>query len=118
MTPNDRTMRITADPGRVSMAAAIRAAAESAPLLTVTHRALASLERELGSMDAAARWLADLAEEIGRPISVNVPTGEDASSTMFIPPKGWGQERLQGWIAGHHAELEAAFGEAVGMRGL
>ena len=105
-----RTMRITANSRRVSMADTIRAAAAAAPLVTLTAGALAGLERELGGYDAAARWLADLAEELGRPISVNVPTGEDESSTMFLPPKDWSRERLQGWVAGHHAELEAAFG--------
>ena len=65
-------MRVVADPRQVSMAAAIRAAAEASPLLTVTHRALRSLKRELGSMDAAARWLVELAEEMGRPHHVDV----------------------------------------------
>ncbi len=113
-----RSMRIIADPHRISMASAIRKMAEATPLVTVTHRALARLARELGGTDAAAAWLADLAEEIGRPISINVPTGEETSSTCFIPPKGWSRERLSGWIAGHHAELERAFGEVAGVRGI
>ena len=111
-----RAMRITADPRAVCMAAAIRAAPKGTPLVTVTHRALRDLARELGSMDAAAAWLADLANEIGRPVSVNVPTSEHTSSTVFLPPQGWSQERLRGWAAGKREELEAAFGDAVGMR--
>ena len=107
------TAKITVDPQAVSMAAAIRTAAESAPLVTLTGRALADLAAELGDIAAAAQFLTDLATEVGRPISVNLPTGRDTSSTVSIAPRSWSQERLKGWIAGHHAELEYEFDEAV-----
>ena len=69
-----RSPRITADPGSVSMAAVIRAAAGPAPLFCLTGRALGDLARELGGMDTALRHLADVAESIGKPVAVNMPT--------------------------------------------
>ncbi len=108
-----RTLRITADPTTVSMAASIRAMASVAPLFVISVRALGDLAAELGSMDAAAEFLLGVAEAIGRPIAVNVETGSDTSSTAFIAPRGWGEERLAGWTAGHHQELEAAFGTVL-----
>jgi len=35
---------------------------------------------------------------------------------VFVSPRGWTQERLAGWAAGHHAELEAMFGDATPVR--
>ena len=107
---------MTVDPSSVSVAASIRVAAEAAPLLVITGRALADLARELGSMDAAGRYLCTLAEEIGHPIGVNGPTSAASSSTAFISPRSWSPERLQGWIAGRHQELEDAFGDATHAR--
>ena len=53
-----RTVKLTADPARVSMAAAIRAAVDAAPLLVVTGRAYRDLVAELGGGDdAAVRYL-------------------------------------------------------------
>ncbi len=49
-----RTMRITADASKVSMAASIRATAKAVPLLVLTTRALGELARELGGTEAAA----------------------------------------------------------------
>jgi len=106
-----RRLHITADPAAVSIASAIRAAAEAAPLLVVSGRALADLARELGGEEAAAAFLLTLAEEIGHPIAVNMATGADTSSTAFIPPRGWSTERVAGWVAGRHQELEREFGD-------
>ncbi len=106
-----RTLRIIADPTTVSMAASIRATAVIAPLFVLSVRALGDLAAELGSMDAAARHLLSVAEEVGRPIGVNLPAPDGASRSVFIAPRTWTDERLQGWIGGHGAELEAEFGE-------
>ena len=103
-------MSITVDPAAVSMAVSIRSAAEAAPLLVITTRAFGDLADELGSYDAAAEYLLELAEEIGHPLAVNLVTGPDASSTAFVAPRSWSSERLQGWAAGHHELLEAQFG--------
>ena len=110
-----RTMRITADASKVSMAASIRATASAAPLFMLTVRALGDLAAELGSMDAAAAYLLDVAEANTKPIGVNLPGKDGASKTAFIAPRTWTDERLQGWIGGHGAELEAEFGEVIRM---
>jgi hypothetical protein len=89
---------------------AIMAAASARPV--TPGRALAALERELGSPEAAARHLARVAANVGKPIGVNVPTAE-GSRTCFMAPKGWTQERLAGWVAGHHEVLERQFGPAA-----
>ena len=107
------TARITIDSETVSPSRAIAAAARSAPLLVVSHRAFNDLCAELGSEEAAARHLCRVATNTGRPIAANLPTGPDTSTTVFISPKGWGRERLAGWVAGKRDELEELFGEAT-----
>lgn len=108
-----RALRLTVDPSSISVAATIRRAAGISPLLVLTGRDLGDLAAELGSMEAASGSLLQIAEDIGKPIGVNLPTGPDTSSTAFIAPRGWSDERLAGWIAGHHTELEAELGEIV-----
>ena len=115
MKPPRAALRITADPSAVSMARAIRTAAGAAPLFVLTGRALGDLARELGGMDAASGHLADVAESIGRPVGINLPTGDDSSQTAFLPPRGWSEERLTGWIAAKHREIEDAFGAVARM---
>ena len=105
-----RTLHITADPAAVSMAASIRAMASLAPLFVISVRALGALADELGSMDAAVTFLLGVAEEVGRPIGVNLEAPDGSSRTAFIAPRGWTEERLAGWTAGHHQELEDEFG--------
>ena len=85
----------------------------------LTGQLMGDLAGQLGSVDAAVRFLVDLAGEIGRPLGVNVVTGAGTSSTAFIPPRSWSEERLAGWVAGHHRELAAEFGEVtrVGAEG-
>ncbi len=110
-----RTMRVTADASKVSMARAIRATAQAAPLFLLTVRALGDLAAELGSMDAAVTFLLELAEANNKPIGVNLPAPDGASKSVFVAPRTWTDERLQGWIGGHGAELEAEFGEVTRM---
>ena len=83
-----------------------------APLLIVTGRALLDLEAELGSWEAAGRYLLGVAETIGKPIGVNAPTAT-GSQTLFLAPRSWSPERLQGWVAGHHEAIEQQFGAAT-----
>jgi hypothetical protein len=104
-------LTIRADPNAVSMAATIRAAAGAAPLFILTGRAFGDLSAELGGFEAAAGYLHRVAVEIGRPIGINFETGTDTSKTVFTPPKGWSEQKLAGWIAGHHQELEGEFGQ-------
>src|SRR5688572_2600423 len=102
------SLHLMIDPTTLSAARAVSAAARSAPLLVVTHHAFTDLAHELGGDEQAARHLARVATNTGRPIAANLPTGE-GSTTVFIAPKGWTPERLRGWVAGKHVELEAMF---------
>ena len=113
---SSKTLRVVADPAAVSMADAIRAMASTAPLFVITAQALGDLTDELGSMDAALGYLLRLAEDLGHPIGVNIATGADRSSTAFLAPRSWSDERLAGWIAGHHQALEAELGPVVRVR--
>ena len=108
-----RTAAIAVDSAAVSPARALAVVARCAPLVVVRHGAYLELQRELGGPEAVARALVRIATNTGKPIAVNLPTGEGTSSTLFIAPKGWSEERLRGWAAAHVEELEAAFGEAT-----
>ena len=88
-------------------------ARDGGPLVCVTGRFYADLADELGGYDAAARHLLRVATNTARPICVNLPTGAETSTTMFVAPKGWTDERLRGWAAGRHEELERVFGPAT-----
>jgi len=112
-----RTATVTIDAERVSparsLAALARAAAHSGgPLVCVTGRMFTELERELGGPEGVARRLCRVATTTGRPICVNLPTGPERSTTVFVSPRGWSVSRLAGWAARKHDELEAAFGPA------
>jgi hypothetical protein len=89
-------LKVTADPRAVSMAGAIRTAAAASPLLVLAARALVDLAEELGGMDAAVLRLLELAEANDRPIAANFVTGIGTSSTAFIAPRHWSEERLAG----------------------
>ena len=84
------TARMLVDPPTVSIAAAIRTAAHAAPCLVIGQCALVDLAEELDGMEAAAAFLLTIAEELDRPLGVNVQTSEDRSSTSFIAPRHWG----------------------------
>ena len=103
-------LTIRVDPSAVSMARAIRVAAAGTPLLVLTGRAFADLSRELGSMEAGTAYLLEVAESVGRPIGIYFETAADRSTTAFISPPGWSQERLSGRVAAKHQELESEFG--------
>jgi len=113
-----RTATVTIDAERVSpsrtLAALARASAHSGgPLVCVTGRMFGELERELGGPEAVARRLFEIATATGRPIAANLPSGADTSTTVFVSPRGWSEDRLRGWAAGKRDELEAAFGPAT-----
>ena len=117
-----RTATVTIDAEHISpsrsLTALARAAAHSGgPLVCVTGRMFGELERELGGPEAVARHVCRVATNTGRPLAVNLPTGPDTSTTIFVSPEGWTEERLRGWAASHQAELDAAFGPASVVRG-
>jgi hypothetical protein len=108
-----RTLRVSIDPATVSPSRAIAATARTGPLVCLTGRAFRDLVDELGGIEPAMRHLLRVSENVGKPIAVNVPTGEDSSRTVFLGPRSWTQERLSGWVAGHHEQIEAMFGAAA-----
>jgi hypothetical protein len=104
-------------PGAAGLA--IRRAAEAGQAtVVVTAATFSYLKRDCGSEKRALRWLANLAAETGQPIALNLPDGPDRSVTTFISPPGWSEDRLKGFIAGRHAELEAVLGEVAEVRGV
>ena len=105
-------MRVTVDASRVSPSATIRRSAHLAPLTVISGRMLVELVDELDGQEQAGAFLAEIAEDIGRPIAVNVPTAE-GSRSMFMAPRSWSQERLAGWVAGLHEILGQQFGEVT-----
>ena len=114
------TLTIDADRVSPSRSLAILArspASTGGALICVTGRMFGELERELGGPEAVARHLFEIATATGRPLCVNLPSGTDTSRTIFISPRGWSEDRLAGWAAGRHAELEGAFGPASVVRG-
>ena len=106
-----RTLTVTTSPASVSTSKAIAEAATVAPLFVITYRAFCDLAAELGSDDAAMRHQLRVSTNVNRPIGCNFPTPE-GSRTAFIVPRSWTQERLAGWVAGHHEAIEAMFGPA------
>jgi hypothetical protein len=108
-----RTAHVTVNSATVSTAKAIQATARSGPLLVLTERAFLNLVDELGGHEPAMRHLLRVAENVGKPIGLNVSTGTDTSRSMFIAPRSWTPTRLRGWIAVHHEAIEAMFGAAA-----
>jgi hypothetical protein len=102
--------RVVVDPGEIPPSEALRSLVGCAPLVVISGRAIADLAEELGGYEAAAAHLVGLANETGRPIAVNAELPGGESRTAFLAPAAWSQERLRGWIGGHHAILEEAFG--------
>jgi hypothetical protein len=106
-------MHVTIDSATVSTAKAIQATARSGPLVVLTDRAYGNLVDELGGLEPAMLHLLRVAENVGRPIGLNVSTGADTSRSMFVAPRSWTPTRLQGWIAVHYEAIEAMFGAAA-----
>jgi hypothetical protein len=106
------SLTVTIDPAKQSPSEVLKVTAGLAPLTMVTARMLVD---ELGGQEQAGAFLAEIAEDIGRPIAVNVPT-PTGSRSMFMAPKGWSRDRLAGWVAGKRDEIEQAFGPATLLR--
>jgi hypothetical protein len=107
-----RSLPVTVDPATVSMAKTLEATARTNALVVVTGRAYLDLVRELGSDRAVVRRLLRIVERVGKPIGVNVPT-DYGSRTAFIAPRSWSRDRLAGWVADRHRELEDMLGPAT-----
>jgi hypothetical protein len=96
--------------------AILREMAASRRLLIVSHRYLARLVKELGDEAAALRFLIALATETGVPLGYNVPAGAEGSLTYFVAPRDWTPERLAGYVAAQHAEIEELLGPVASVR--
>jgi hypothetical protein len=107
-----RSMTVTVCSERVSVSTSIAKTARFAPLLILTARAFRDLSREMGSDDAAVRFLLRVSEQVNKPIGCNFPAGT-GSRTAFLAPASWTHERLRGWVGGKRDEIEHAFGAAV-----
>jgi len=106
------------DPPGAAGLAIRRIAGAGRATAVVTSATFSCLKRDCGGEKRALRWLANLAAEIRRPIALNLPDGPDRSGTFFIAPPDWTEERLQGFIAGRHEELEGVLGEVAALRGV
>ena len=105
-----RALHVTVDAGSVSTARAIAEVARTGSLVCLTDRLFTELAGELGGVEPAVQHLLAVAEDVGRPIAVNLETSAGASRAMFLAPRSWTQERLRGWVAGRHEAIEAMFG--------
>ncbi len=111
-----RTARVAFDPAAVSPSRALaRLAGAGDALIVVTGRMFSDIAAELGSYDRAARFLAKVATDIGRPLALNLPT-PDGSRTVVVGPRGWSEERTAGWVAARHDALQEMFGPATPSR--
>ena len=107
---------MTIDAATISPSKTLAMTARLAPLVVVTGRAYGEMLAELGDAEAVIAHLIRVATNVGKPLAVNLPSGPDTSSTIFLGPKGWSEERVMGWVAGHREALEAAFGDATFSR--
>ena len=105
-------MHVTVDPKATSTVQVIQAAASAGPLVVLTVRVFRELAHELGSDDAAMRYLLSVSECVNKPIGCNFPTA-NGSKTAFIAPATWTQTRLRGWVGARHEEIGSMFGPAV-----
>jgi hypothetical protein len=109
---SDRMMRMVVDaPGR--LADSIRSMLRTDMPVLLTARALATLASETGGYDQAFECVRQMVCEAGRPVMVNFERPGGESSTMFIFPDGWSEERQKGWVGGLHSSLEREFGTII-----
>ena len=111
-----RCATVTIDAATVSPSKALAGTARLAPLVVVTDRCYGEMLAELGSDELVIAHLIRVATNADKPIGVNLTSGPNTSTTVFIGPKHWSVERVAGWIGGHHEALEAAFGDATFSR--
>ena len=111
-----RCATVTIDAATVSPSKALAATARLAPLVVVSDRAYGEMLAELGSDELVIAHVTRVATNVGKPIGVNLTSGTDTSTTVFIGPKHWSGERVAGWIGGHREALEQQFGDATFSR--
>ena len=111
-----RCATVTIDAEHVSPSKALGVTARLAPLVVVTDRCYGEMLAEFGSDELVIAHLIRVATNVDRPIGVNLTSGTDTSTTVFIGPKYWSDDRVPGWIGGHREALEQQFGDATFSR--
>jgi hypothetical protein len=86
---------------------AVDTALGACPLVVLTPRLVAQLEHECGGPEKLAAWVLKLVTRRRRPLAFHDP--EQGRTWCWSPPD-WTPERLQGYLAAHHTELEATLG--------
>jgi hypothetical protein len=92
---------------------AVDTALGTVPLVILTERMVAQLQRECGSDEKLAAWVLKLVTRRRRPLGVH---DEAAGQTWFWAPPDWSHDKLLGYIAVHREELEAQFGPMERIR--
>jgi hypothetical protein len=86
---------------------AVDQALGTVPLVVLSHRIVAQLERECGSSEKLAAWMLKLVARRRRPLGLHNPATDQ---TIFYAPPDWSSEKLAGYLATFHEELEGQFG--------
>jgi hypothetical protein len=90
---------------------AIRATLKAGKPVLLTTRAWRTLVAESGHRpERALAFLEKHGAEADKPVLLNLQNEDGTSQTVALA-RGWSQERLMGYVAGMHEELEAKFGE-------
>lgn len=109
-----RVARIITDLGPTTSPSAVYAElARRMPsdvMLAFSSRVYRQLRQELHSAERIAEWATNLATVANRPVLFNVEFMDDTARTFAIAPPGWTSEKLAGYIAARHIELEEVFG--------
>jgi hypothetical protein len=96
----------------------IRATLKAGKPVMLTTRAFRTLTAESGGrQDRALAFLVKHGGEANRPILLNLENPDGTSQTVALA-RGWSQERLMGYVAAMHQELEEEFGEVARMYSL
>lgn len=84
-------------------------------MLVLSWAAYLTLRTEVGGGDiAVVDLIRATATRLGQPIGVHLGSNS-GGRTALIAPSGWTRERLLGYMAGRHQELEAAFGRVAAI---
>jgi hypothetical protein len=108
-----RTAKVTIDPAALRPTEVLTQIGTDVPLIIVGAAMLQALINGLGNTRRAFRFLSRLAERRGKPVAVNLETGDGTSSTVVLSPPFWSPERLAGYVGGLSQELERLFGPGV-----
>jgi hypothetical protein len=92
---------------------AVDTALGACPLVVLTPRMVGQLEAECGGPAKLVAWVLKLVTRRRRPLGIHDP---EAGQTWCYAPPDWTAERLQGYLAAHHEELEATLGPIARIR--